>query len=84
VQQVLRKGGELRYSKHPVPTKKEDAMIAKYHQLTHEEQYSITALLRTGHSQAEIAAELGRAKSTISRELRRNAIPSLAVTRCGG
>ena len=47
-------------------------MIAKYHQLTHEERYSITALLRAGHSKAEIAAELGRARSTISRELRRN------------
>ena len=47
-------------------------MIAKYHQLTHEERYSITALLRIGRSQAEIAAELGRARSTISRELRRN------------
>jgi IS30 family transposase len=48
-------------------------MINKYHQLTHEERYSITALLRTGCTQAEIAAELGRAPSTISRELRRNA-----------
>lgn len=48
-------------------------MIAKYHQLTHEERYRITALLRLGRSQAEIAAELGRVRSTISRELRRNA-----------
>lgn len=48
-------------------------MIAKYHQLTQEERYCITALLRTGRSQAEIAAELGRARSTISREMRRNA-----------
>jgi transposase, IS30 family len=47
-------------------------MIAKYHQLTHEERYSITALLRIGCSQAEIAVELGRSPSTISRELRRN------------
>lgn len=47
-------------------------MINKYHQLTHEERYSITALLRTGRSQAEIAADLGRSRSTISRELRRN------------
>jgi len=44
----------------------------QYHQLTHEERYSITALLRIGRSQAEIAAELGRSRSTISRELRRN------------
>ncbi len=48
-------------------------MLNKYHQLTQEERYSITALMRTGCSQAEVAAELGRARSTISRELRRNA-----------
>jgi IS30 family transposase len=47
-------------------------MISKYHQLTQEERYSITALLRIGRTQAEIAAELGRSRSTISRELRRN------------
>lgn len=45
----------------------------KYHQLTEEERYSITAMRRIGRSQAEIAEELGRARSTISRELRRNA-----------
>jgi len=47
-------------------------MINKYHQLTHEERYSITALLRHGWTQAAIAMELGRSRSTISRELRRN------------
>jgi transposase, IS30 family len=47
-------------------------MKTKYHQLTHEERYSITALLRIGRTQAEIAGELGRSRSTISRELRRN------------
>lgn len=47
-------------------------MINKYHQLTHDERYSITALLRHGWTQAAIARELGRARSTISRELRRN------------
>lgn len=47
-------------------------MKSKYHQLTHEERYSITALLRMGRTQAQIAAELGRARSTISRELKRN------------
>lgn len=44
----------------------------KYHQLTHEERYSITGLLRIGCTQAEIANRLGRAPSTISRELKRN------------
>ena len=47
-------------------------MISKYHQLTHEERYSITGLLRIGRTQAEIAVELGRSRSTINRELRRN------------
>lgn len=47
-------------------------MINKYHQLTHEERYSITTLLRHGSTQAEVARELGRSRSTISRELRRN------------
>lgn len=47
-------------------------MMNKYHQLTHDERYSITALLRHGWTQAAIARELGRARSTISRELRRN------------
>lgn len=45
----------------------------KYHQLTQEERYSITALLRTGCNQTQLAAAIGRSKSTISRELRRNA-----------
>lgn len=44
----------------------------KYHQLTREERYSITGLQRVGFSQAEIARQMGRSPSTISRELRRN------------
>lgn len=47
-------------------------MINKYHQLTHEERYSITWMLRHGWKPAAIAKELGRARSTISRELKRN------------
>jgi len=43
-----------------------------YHQLTQEERYAITAQLMCGDSQAEIARALGRDRSTISRELRRN------------
>ena len=43
-----------------------------YTQLTQEERYQIYALLKAGHSQSEIATLLGRHKSTISRELRRN------------
>lgn len=44
----------------------------KYHQLTRTERYNITALMRAGLSQAEVAREMGRSPSTISRELRRN------------
>lgn len=43
-----------------------------YTQLTQEQRYQITALLKTEHSQATIATVIGVDKSTISRELRRN------------
>jgi len=44
----------------------------RYTQLTQEERYQISALLKAGHDQTEIAMILGRHKSTISREIRRN------------
>jgi len=44
-----------------------------YHQLTQEERYLITASLRCGRRPAEISRLLGRHRSTITRELRRNA-----------
>jgi IS30 family transposase len=44
----------------------------KYTQLTQEERYQISALLKAGHNQTEIAMILGRHKSTISREVHRN------------
>lgn len=43
-----------------------------YYQLTSEERYMLSALKRQGHSQAEIARNLGRHRSTICRELKRN------------
>jgi len=43
-----------------------------YTQLTQEERYQIYALKQAGHNQSEIAALLGRHKSTISREVSRN------------
>jgi len=43
-----------------------------YTQLTQEQRYQISALLKTEHSQKEIAIVLGVHKSTISREVRRN------------
>jgi IS30 family transposase len=47
----------------------------KYHQITQEERYAISALKKLGFNQAEIGRELGRHRSSISRELRRNANP---------
>jgi len=44
-----------------------------YHQLTREERYLIAGGLRLACSLRELAAELGRAPSTVSREVRRNA-----------
>ena len=43
-----------------------------YTQLTQGQRYQIYALLKTEHSQIEIAAAIGVNKSTISRELQRN------------
>jgi len=44
-----------------------------YHQITSEERYTIAALRREGFNQSEIGRHLGRHRSSISRELRRNA-----------
>jgi IS30 family transposase len=44
-----------------------------YKQVTQEERYTIKVLLKQGHSHSAIASELGRHRSTVSRELRRNA-----------
>lgn len=46
--------------------------MRKYHQLTSEERYALSALRKQGCSQAEIGRTLRRAPSTISREVRRN------------
>ncbi len=43
-----------------------------YHQITREERYTLAALRRQGCSHAEMARILGRHRSTISREFRRN------------
>ena len=46
--------------------------MQKYHQITSEERYAIAALRRRRLSLREIAHELGRSPSTLSREIRRN------------
>jgi IS30 family transposase len=46
--------------------------MRKYRQLTSGERYALSALRKQGHTQAEIARALGRHRSTISREVRRN------------
>ena len=46
--------------------------MRNYHQLTSEERYALSALRKQGCSQAEIGRTLGRAASTVSREVRRN------------
>ena len=47
----------------------------KYRQLNAEERSALAALRRVGLSNAEIARELGRHRSTVGRELARNAAP---------
>jgi len=43
-----------------------------YTQLTREQRYQISALIKAAHNQAQIAFIIGCHKSTVSRELRRN------------
>ena len=47
----------------------------KYYQVTQLERYQIGTLRREGFSPASIARRLGRHRSTVSRELRRNCSP---------
>jgi transposase, IS30 family len=57
----------------PYSGKKKVADMSKYHQLTQEERYRIAAHRIVGDSSAQIAIMLGRHRSTIGREVRRNA-----------
>ena len=63
--------GDLGYCSLLNPTKGREATLA-YHQITREERYTIWALRRKEISVAEIARPLGRHRSTIHREIRRN------------
>ena len=60
---------------HPPSAKKRDTSL-NYQHLSQQERYTITALLKTGLSYAAIGREMGRDKSTISRELARNRRPT--------
>ena len=46
--------------------------MRKYHQLTSGERYALSALRKQGYRNAAIARALGRHRSTIGRELKRN------------
>jgi len=46
--------------------------MKRYTQLTQEERYQISVLMKAGHNQSVISRVMGRSKSTISREIRRN------------
>ena len=48
--------------------------MGSYHHLTRDERDKIATFRAAGHSKAAIAAALSRSRSTISRELRRNAL----------
>lgn len=63
----------------------------RYHQLTSEERYTLSALRSEGLNQSQIASRLGRHRSTICRELQRNSArwdgayrPSKAIERTSG
>ena len=43
-----------------------------YHQITREERYTISALRKQGYKTSRIATVLGRHRSSIYREIRRN------------
>lgn len=53
--------------------RQEGVATMTYHQLTQEERYLIAGGLRLVRSRRELAEELGRSASTVSREIRRNA-----------
>jgi PhzF family phenazine biosynthesis protein len=83
-------GGDLGYSTIP-PTTKQGESLMSYHQVTSDERYMISKLRQQDFNQAEIAHMLGRHRSTVSRELRRNSSrgdghyrPSKAVERTRG
>ena len=66
-----REGGNLGYSAIPRTAKQGESLMS-YRQITSDERYMIARLRQHGFNQAEIADILGRHRSSISRECRRN------------
>ena len=50
--------------------------MGAYRHLTRDDRDQIAGMLAAGLTQGQIAAAVGKSKSTISRELRRNALDS--------
>ena len=46
--------------------------MKKYKQLSPEQRYTIECLLKEGYTQTQISESIGKSKSTISREIKRN------------
>jgi IS30 family transposase len=69
-----RRRGDLEVSViHPNHYERKNYM--QYRQITSGERYTLSALKREGLNQSEIAQRLGRHRSSVSRELRRNSTP---------
>jgi len=66
---------DLAESEILVSAKKRECSMT-YHQITSEERYRLSALRRQGFGNPQIARALGRHRSTIWREVRRNAHPT--------
>jgi len=54
-------------------------MEKRYRHISLEERDRIAEMKSLGHTVTDIAVALGRSKSTLSRELRRNATPAYKV-----
>jgi IS30 family transposase len=55
-----------------------------YWHLSSDERTEIGILIRAGYSISAIARALGRSRSTISRQLKRNRLPTVGYSPCHG